>query len=61
MLQQQIVNQVEREFVQDENAPAESQDDDDDDLVMIEEEVGIKCPYTQQVSLSQLLHNPRLK
>ncbi len=24
-------------------------DDDDDDVIMTSEEVGIKCPYTQQV------------
>ena len=24
-------------------------DDDDDEVIMTEEEVGIKCPYTQQV------------
>jgi len=27
-------------------APA---DDDDDDVIMTQEEVGMKCPYTQQV------------
>ena len=24
-------------------------DDDDDDVIMTSEEIGIKCPYTQQV------------
>ena len=24
-------------------------DDDDDDVIMTSEEVGVKCPYTQQV------------
>ena len=24
-------------------------DDDDDDVIMTQEEVGMKCPYTQQV------------
>ena len=27
----------------------DADEDDDDDVIMTEEEVGIKCPYTQQV------------
>ena len=32
-----------------EDGAAVSLDDDDDDVIMTQEEVGIKCPYTQQV------------
>lgn len=28
---------------------AGDEDDDDDDVIMTQEEVGIKCPYTQKV------------
>ena len=28
---------------------ASNDNDDDDDVIMTQEEVGIKCPYTQQV------------
>jgi len=31
------------------SACAQADDDDDDDVIMTQEEVGIKCPYTQQV------------
>ena len=44
----QIASQVEQELQRD-DTQHETPDDDDDDIIMTEEEVGIKCPYTQQV------------
>ena len=52
----QIASQVEQELQRDDVTQEPVDDDDDDDVIMTEEEVGIKCPYTQQVS-QQNLHN----
>ena len=49
---QQLIKQVEFEFAQDENLLAENQDDDD--IVMTEEEIEIKCPYTQMVMMEPM-------
>ena len=48
-LQVQIASQVEQELQRDDTHHEAQDDDDDDDVIMTEEEVGIKCPYTQQV------------
>ena len=52
-LQVQIASQVEQELQRDEQMQDPPEDDDDDDVIMTEEEVGVKCPYTQQVSTAR--------
>lgn len=44
-----MVSKVEEEWKRDEQVNEILDDDDDDDVIMTEEEVGVKCPYTQQV------------
>ena len=34
-----------------------AEDDDDDDVIMTQEEVGVKCPYTQQVMKDPVRNN----
>lgn len=36
-------------MVSKDGGPSPADDGDDDDVIMTQEEVGIKCPYTQQV------------
>lgn len=43
-----LASQLEQELANEDKQP-EPMDDDDDDLIMTQEEVGIKCPYTQQI------------